>query len=641
MEPEGKRQKRMVPGHWTGYRAEYPCTKGIHELFEEHARVNPRSIALITDESQITYEELNARANQLAAHLRSAAVGPDVTVGICLERGPEMVVGMLSILKAGGAYVPLDPRYPADRLAFMVADTSVATILTDRASITSLPQASASNALMLDQGCRSIARLPAVECVSGAGPRNLAYVMYTSGSTGRPKGVMVEHRSVVRLVRNNKFADFASSQRFAQLSPMSFDASVFEIWGPLLNGASLVIMPAGVPALDVIVGVIKRHRVTTAFFTPALFNILVDYHASELQTLRQVVIGGDVVSPRHIRAAMEQMPECKFINGYGPTESTVFAVCHTINGADTKQQIPIGRPIANTEVFILDDDLQPVGMNEPGELYIGGDGLARGYLRRPELTAEKFIVAPWSGERLYRTGDLGRWRDDGVVEFMGRIDGQVKVSGYRIEPGEIECTLREHSVVRDALVVCEQHGPADKRLIAYVTGDRMLIGKELELRRFLAGRLPQYMVPEAIVVLEQFPLTPNGKVDRAALPGVPAAAAPASNGAAAGCQDKGGVEKIIAGVWSSVLRRSQVAVDQNFFEAGGDSLKLIEVHAAVRRTVAPNLSIPDLFEHPTIASLARFINNQIQNNYAKPELEGRARKRQEMLRRLHVSRETL
>jgi amino acid adenylation domain-containing protein len=630
-------QKMQVPARWNGFTSDYPRDRCIHELFEEIAHTKPFELALIFADIRLTYGELNARANQIAHYLRSLGVGPDVLVGICFERGIEMIVAMLAILKAGGAYVPLDPRYPPDRLAFLIADTALGTILSDHVSGTKLPARSAISSpriLIVDAEGPAWAHLPESNPETAAGPRNLAYIIYTSGSTGRPKGVMIEHRAVIRLLRDTDFVNFDRAHRFLQLAPISFDASIFEIWGALLNGVSLAIMPAGVPSLAAIVETINRHRVTTAFFTPALFNMLVDSHVNRLGSLKQIVIGGDVVSPGHFLRAIDHLPKCALINGYGPTESTVFAICYLASRESaTRERIPIGFPIANTQAFILDGNLKPVSIDAVGELYLGGDGLARGYLNCPELTSEKFIAIAGIGERLYRTGDLARFRSDGAIEFLGRVDAQLKISGYRVEPGEIVFALRQYPEVRDAAVVCQDAADpgvgAERRLIAYVVGPRTL--DPLELRDFLTLRLPYYMIPASFRVLEALPLTLNGKLDVARLPGPDNSGAMVEN--LASKQAGTNFEENIAALWGKALQRNEVGRDENFFDAGGDSLRLIALHSALSRTLSISLTIDDLFEHPTIASLARWLRGEQVVNPARESLRDRVRKQHESLRR--------
>ncbi len=632
-----EQEKTQVPARWNGFTNVYPRNRCIQELFEEIAHRNPLELALIFGDVRLTYGELNVRANQIAHYLQSLGVGPEVLVGICFERGIEMIVAMLAILKAGGAYVPFDPRYPADRLDFLIADTGLRTILSDRVSRTKVPFESAISSpriLVLDAEDPAWAQLAQSNPDTAAGPLNLAYIMYTSGSTGRPKGVMIEHRAVIRLVRNTNFVNFDREYRFLQLAPISFDASIFEIWGALLNGASLAIMPAGVPSLAALFATISLHRVSTAFFTPALFNMLVDADVNQLSSLKQIVVGGDVVSPRHFLRAIDHLPKCSLINGYGPTESTVFAVCYAASRESAmREQIPIGYPIANTQAFILDRELKPVQVEATGELYLGGDGLARGYLNQPELTAENFIAIPGIGARLYRTGDLARFRGDGAIEFLGRVDAQLKISGYRVEPGEIVSVLRQHPEVRDAVVVVQAAADAgvgsDRRLIAYVVGPTTL--EPLALRDFLAARLPYYMIPGSFHVLEVLPLTLNGKLDVAGLPSSDQAGGRA--GDIASKQIGANFEDTLTAIWAKALRRTKVGREENFFDAGGDSLRLIAMHAELARMLAITLTIDDLFEHPTIASLAKWIEGERLVNPARESLSERVRKQHDSLRR--------
>ncbi len=633
---------QSVPAQWNECSSDYPRDKSIHVLFEEHAAAAPNAPALIShDNAVVTYGELNERANRLAHRLRASGVGPDSLVGIYFERGANMVAAMLAILKAGGAYVPFDPRYPAERLSLMIADTGVTTILSDRDSAAKFRHDRA-GLFLIDSDSGALADERVDNLPDAATSRNLAYVIYTSGSTGRPKGVMVEHRSVVRVVRNTNYVAFDASDRILQLAPLSFDASVFEIWGAILNGASLVIMPPGVPSIDSIREVVSRNRVTAAFFTPALFNMIVDSGFAGLESLSQVVVGGDTLSARHMRRALiEGPPKCAFINGYGPTETTVFAACFRITSEAAQQaRIPIGYPIANTSIYILNSRLEPTQIGEIGEVHIGGDGLARGYLNSPELTAEKFVRARWnSAQRLYRTGDLGFFRPDGAIEFVGRADTQIKVSGYRIEPGEIEFALREHPQVRDAIALCDQSEQENKRLVAYCAGDSTLSASEL--RGFLAARLPFYMIPEALIILDSMPLTPNGKIDRAALPRPHHAGALGDHirRSTASPQTRAhDAEEAVAAIWRKVLGRDEIGSDENFFDAGGDSLKLIAVHSELRRNLNATISMPDLFEHPTIGAIARRLGRTDAPVGDRGDLDDRARKRNEMLKRQRAAR---
>ncbi|HEX8852508.1 MAG TPA: amino acid adenylation domain-containing protein, partial [Pyrinomonadaceae bacterium] len=424
---------------WNETATEYPRESCIHELFEQQAAETPDAVALVFEEEQLTYAELNRRANQLAAYLSGLGVGAEVRVGIMLDRSPEMVTGLLGILKAGGAYVPLDPAYPRERLAFMIDDSVLSILLTQERH---LDAAFAPLVVCLDTDWPLIDAQPADNPPRALDAGQLAYVMYTSGSTGVPKGVCVPHRAVARLVKQTNYTDFSTADVFLQLAPLGFDASTVEIWGALLNGTRLVLLPQEhSAALEEIGATVRRHGVTKLWLTAGLFHLMVDYRLDDLRGLQQILAGGDVLSPAHVERVVRELDGCRMTNCYGPTENTTFTTFHDVVRDGRGGSVPIGRPISNTRVYILDERLEPVGVEVVGELYTGGEGLARGYLKRAELTAERFIPDPFgveAGGRLYRTGDLARYRADGTIEFVGRIDQQVKVRGYRIEPGEIE-----------------------------------------------------------------------------------------------------------------------------------------------------------------------------------------------------------
>src|SRR5439155_647421 len=459
-------------------------------------------------------------------------VGPDVLVGICMERSLEMVVALVGILKAGGAYVSLDPTYPKERLAFMLEDTRTPVLLTQerlRAAMNELvgaPQSGTTWRIPLvvcpDGDWESVARQSTTAPSPGVRPDNLAYVSYTSGSTGRPKGVCVTHRGVVRLVKGTDFARFDAGDVFLQFAPVAFDASTLEIWGPLLNGGRLVVFPPGAPSLTELGEVIQKHKITTLWLTAGLFHQIVEEQLDCLNDVRQLLAGGDVLSVPHVARALAKLGRTHLINGYGPTENTTFTCCHRISPPQPgDRSIPIGRPVAHTQVYILDRHLQPVPIGVPGELYAGGDGLARNYLNRPELTAEKFVPHPFTDEPgacLYRTGDRARWLPDGSIEFLGRMDRQVKIRGFRIELEAVEAVLSQHPGVKEALAVAQGDPPGEKRLVAYLIAAQQPAPSPAELRHYLRQKLPDYMVPSAFVVLGAFPLNANGKVDRNALP---------------------------------------------------------------------------------------------------------------------------
>jgi len=515
---EAERQQLLV--EWNQTSSAYPQLS-IKELFEQQAARTPEAVAVTFEDEQLSYHELNERANQLAHYLREQGVGLELLVGISLERSVELVVALLGVLKAGGAYLPLDAGYPPERLALMLGEAEVTVLLTQQSLLGRLPKPLPERVICLQRGGAQFAQQSRTNPVIEVEPENLAYVIYTSGSTGGPKGVAIAHRSVVRLVKETNYVRFSEKEVFLQLAPVSFDAATFEVWGPLLNGGRLVLFPATEPTLPELGAILQRHQVTTLWLTSGLFQLMVDERVGDLQTVQQLIAGGDVLSAAHVRKAAEQLPQCQLINGYGPTENTTFSCCYAIGEASTiGSSVPIGQPIANSQAYVLDSELQPVPVGVAGELYLGGAGLARGYLGQPQLTAAKFIPNPHgaeAGARLYRTGDLARYRADGTLEFLGRRDQQVKIRGYRIEPAEIEAVLCEQEQVREAVVVVREQLDGDKRLLAYVSASEDVELQVAELRAYLQERLPQYMMPATIQVLERLPLTANGKVDRGAL----------------------------------------------------------------------------------------------------------------------------
>jgi amino acid adenylation domain-containing protein len=602
---------------WNATTRDYPRDRTVVELFEAQTERTPDAAAVHFGEQRLTYAELNARANQLAAELRRRGVRPDVLVAVALERSAAMVIGVLGVLKAGGAYVPLDPGYPPARLAWMLADTRSAVVLSETRLRERLP--SEADVIWLDADAARLAALPDTNVPCGATADHLAYVIYTSGSTGLPKGVMVEHRGITRLVLNTNYINIGPTDRIGQVSNFSFDAITFEIWGALLNGACLVGITREVALAPAdFVRELREQGVTLMFMTAALFNHVAAHVNGAFSSLRAVLFGGEAGDPKSVRLVLDATPATEFINGYGPTESTTFAVCHHVTSlpADSRT-VPIGRPISNTVVYVLDSHEQPVPVGVPGELYIGGDGLARGYFNDPELTARKFVPHPLaghSGKRLYRTGDRVRYRPDGVLEFMGRLDHQVKIRGFRVEPGEIEAVLADHPQVCEAAVVLREHAPDDKRLVAYVVLSKPTPDWAMQLRAHAHQRLPEYMIPAAYVQLDAMPLTPNGKVDRMALPvhdGANASTgAPVESPATA-------MERMIAAIWQDALGVENVSVHDNFFDLGGHSLLVAKVHSRLTETLARDIAMVDLFRYPTIRSLSRHLS-------AEPEPEIRA-----------------
>lgn len=590
---------------WNETATAYPRDKTVAQLFEEIVAARPGAIALELRDERVTYADLNERANRVAGRLRDEGIGAEKLVGCFLERSIEMIVAFLAVLKAGGTFVPLDPNDPAERIETLL-DQAALDVILSRSQFAREFQGR-SKTLYIDdiEANGSAADARNLEPVSG--PTNLAYVMYTSGSTGKPKGVMVENRSIVRLVRNTNYCDFGSNETFLQFAPASFDASTFEIWGPLLNGGKLVMMPAGTASLADLGREIRERGVTTLWLTSGLFNLMVEQRIEDLRGVRQLLAGGDVLSPRHVRMVLDKFPDCRLINGYGPTENTTFTCCYSIErGSRVDESIPIGRPIANTQVYILDEDMNPVPPGETGELYAGGDGVARGYLNDSAATAQKFLPNPFGAratDRLYRTGDFGRWRDDGAIEFMGRIDNQVKISGHRVEPEEVETVLRMNPGVSQVCIAPNANEDGTKRLIAYYVPSSENGPSGSELRQYLTGKLPQYMIPALFVPLESLPLSATGKVDRSALP------APSANGGGLSCQaaDATQLEKSLVELWRRVLRIETVGLDDNFFDLGGDSLTIVALHSNLQKTLAVEIPVTDLFQFTTIRTLARHL----------------------------------
>jgi amino acid adenylation domain-containing protein len=518
----------------------------------------------------------------------------------------------LGILKAGAAYLPIDPDYPAERVAFMLDDAQPGCLLTASEMAPRLPESS--RHLILDDP--EIAQALTESLVINPGnrdrikalhPCNPAYVIYTSGSAGSPKGVIVTHRGVVRLICNPDYVQLDDRQVILQLAPTSFDASTFEIWGSLLNGGKLVLFDGVVPALEDLGHILQKHEVTTLWLTAGLFHAMVNSRLDDLVGIQQLIAGGDVLSPLEVQRVLERLPECRLTNGYGPTEATTFSCCHKLHRIDCSvESVPIGQPISNTRVYVLDRSLRPVPVGVAGELYIAGAGLARGYLKRSTLTAERFVADPYGepGTRIYRTGDMARWRVDGNLEFLGRSDQQVKIRGFRIEPGEIEAALRELPEVAQAVVVAREDRAGEKLLVGYVVAD---VGRQLDgaaLRQQLARRLPDYMVPAAIVELDAMPLTPNGKLDRKALP-------------EPGWRNRSyrlaqtPHEEILCSLFAEVLGLEQVGIDDNFFELGGHSLLATRLVSRVRATLGVDISIRTLFESPTVERLADIIEERL------------------------------
>ncbi|HKP82175.1 MAG TPA: amino acid adenylation domain-containing protein [Pyrinomonadaceae bacterium] len=593
-------ERNQLLFEWNDTARSFP-DKNIPDLFETWAARAPDKVALAFGDERVTYEELNRRANQLAHYLQTYGAGAETRIGIYIERSVEMIVAVLGVLKAGATYVPLDPSYPPQRLLFMLDDSEVQLVLSVAVSEEKLP-AHHAPVILLDSDWPLIASHSDENPERNITPEHLAYISYTSGSTGTPKGVAVPHRGVVRLISGD-YAQFGPDEVFLQFAPLAFDASTFEIWGSLLNGAQLVLMPAGMSSLGDLGRALSQNRVTTLWLTAGLFHQMVNEQLEALTALKQLLAGGDVLSPSPVRKFIDAAPSCRLINGYGPTENTTFTCCYVIdecNGA-----VPIGRPIAGTQVFILDENLQLAPPGFTGELYAGGAGLARGYHGRASLTAERFIPHPFStepGARLYRTGDLARHRADGNIEFIGRADEQVKVRGYRIELGEVETAIARVPGVQQVVVVVRDYGDGDKRLLAYVAGE-VAVDK---LRKNLDSTLPDYMVPSAFVVLDELPLTPNGKVDRRALPAPDEVHASPDS-----ATPRTPVEELLAGIWADVLKVESVGVNDNFFELGGHSLLVTQLVSRAQAQFGAELPLKLFFESATLGAQAAAVEGAL------------------------------
>jgi amino acid adenylation domain-containing protein len=605
-------ERHRVLVEWNATEANIPQDKCVHELIEAQAARTPEAVAAVCEGERLTYAELNAKANRLAHHLRSLGVRPDDRVAICAERSLEMVVGLLAILKAGGAYVPLDPGYPAERLAFMLKDSAPIAVLTHGAARAELEEGLAGLAyrppvLAVEDDAAWIQK-PAADpdpAEVGLTSRSLAYVIYTSGSTGQPKGAMNEHRGVVnRLVWGQGAYALAADDRVLQKTPYSFDVSAWEFFWPLLAGARLVLAcPGGHRNPAYLLDIIKDEAITTLHFVPSMMRAFLEVaETSNCASLRRVFTSGEALSAGLVRLLHQRLPGVELHNLYGPTETAIEVTAWTSSAGDLTANVPIGRPIANTRIYILDDDREPVPIGASGEIHIGGVQVCRGYLNRPELTAERFIASPFvEGERLYRTGDLGRHRPDGTIEYLGRDDFQVKIRGFRIELGEIEARLAEHPGVREAVVAAREDAPGDKRLVAYYVARPDAAAPEAEaLRAHLAASLPEYMVPAAYVRLEALPLNANGKLDRNALPAPRNEAYPARDYE----PPQGETEERLARIWAGLLQVERVGRRDNFFELGGHSLLGVGMLSRLRQVLGADVPLADLFARPVLADFA-------------------------------------
>ncbi|HHK7964964.1 TPA: amino acid adenylation domain-containing protein [Serratia marcescens] len=595
-------ERELLLYGWNRTAEVYPAQSSAHVLFEQWAQRTPDAVAVVNDRDSLSYAQLNAHANQLAHQLIAQGVRPGDRVATSLERSVSLVIAQLAILKAGAAYVPLDPHLPVARQAWIIGDSGASLILCDRDLDREIAGEIA--CLRIDRLRQNPTHDPAVPR-AGDAP---AYIMYTSGSTGTPKGVMVTHQGILRLAINNRFASFERGDRFAFAANPAFDASTLEMWGALLNGASLaIIAPEVLTEAEALAAALVRQGINVLFLTTSLFNQYVHSIAATLAQLKYLLSGGEAADPHAFARMLKEAGPVRLINGYGPTECTVFATTATIERVDPWQRLPIGRPIGNTRIYLLDAHGQPVPLGATGEIYIAGPGVALGYLNRAELTAERFLADPFNpGERMYRTGDLARYLPDGNIDYLGRNDRQVKIRGFRIECGEIEARVAGHPAVREAVV--DVLGEADtKRLVAWVVpeadADRQTLA--VTLRQYLAGMLPEFMLPAAWVALDMLPLTPNGKLDRRALP-EPQEDAYVREVYA---EPEGELETLLAGIWRELLGLERVGRHDNFFELGGHSLLAVKLMAQLRR-VGLSAGVQTLFTAPTLSTLAQTLVTQ-------------------------------
>ncbi|UCH96983.1 MAG: amino acid adenylation domain-containing protein, partial [Candidatus Aminicenantes bacterium] len=639
----GEEEKRQVLYDFNDTTAKYPSDKVIHELFEEQAGKNPDRTAVIgpvqsaeespepwTRDHTVTYRELNEKSNQLAYGLRSKGAASDTIVGIMAEPSLEMIIGILGILKSGGAYLPVDLEYPHDRIRYMLLDSGANVLVTtgklaqEDKKFGSLEVKKEIEVILIDSFEFSNFSSSHLPNFSTSRPSSLAYVIYTSGTTGKSKGTLTTHTNVIRVVKNTNYIDLTAQDRVLQLSNYAFDGSVFDIYGALLNGAVLVMIDKeSILSVDKLSQTIAREMITVFFVTTALFNALTDLDIRCLSRIRKVLFGGERISMEHSKKALDHLSKDKITHVYGPTETTVYATYYPINRIDeTRETIPIGSPISNTTTYIVNKygQLVPIGVH--GELLIGGDGNARGYLNKPELTSEKFIRDPFTpGQRLYRSGDIVRWLGDGSIEFIGRADHQVKIRGFRVETGEIEHQLLQHNKINEAVVLArEDKDNTDRVLCAYVVSDEKM--DTSELRNFLSDKLPGYMIPAYFVWLDKFPLTPNGKIDRKALP------VPEYEAGARYMAPRNDIEEKLAAIWTEILGRdalhasqlrTSLGIDDNFFLLGGHSLKAAILAAKIHQALNVKLPLAEIFTMPTIRQLSDYIEGKEKEFYVSIE----------------------
>jgi amino acid adenylation domain-containing protein len=628
-------ERRQILEEWNPPDSGQETGQCLHELVEAQARREPARPALFFHDMSLSYGELNRRSDQLAHHLRSLGVGPGILVGLCVEPSIEMIVGLLGILKAGSAFLPLDPGYPPARLEFMVQQTRTTVLLLHAATLSVAHTLTADATPLQVVGCLDESERPSflpnaihfwntaetagftdTPCACVNEPRDMAYLMYTSGSTGQPKGVPITHKNLVPFFQwHQEYFSFSPEDRVIQYHSLSFDFSVWEIFEALVAGASLYLVPTAVSRdVGALADYLLREHITVLNMTPSQFSALADYvqlfQPTAPGSLRLVVLGGEALPPALARKAIQILPPtCRVFNEYGPTETTISCAICPITTAILEDHaalpsVPIGRPSAYMQLFLLDASLQPVPVGVPGEIYIGGPGTSRGYFQRAELTAERFVTHPFSqnaGSRLYRSGDLAYYLPDGTIVFLGRVDEQVKIRGFRIEPGEVEAVLAEHPLLQEAAVTVLRDAPGGPRLAAYVVPRHTASIDAGRVKTYLKERVPEYMIPSTVMVLQALPLTPNGKIDRQALPTPDSTATGSSTRYV---PPRNATEETLAGIWSSILKITRVGIDDDFFDLGGHSLLATQVISRIREELQVELPLRTIFEMPTIAEQA-------------------------------------
>ena len=604
-------EKDELLGKWASAPTAYPSHLNVPALFADIAARHPDRTALIHGDETFTYRQLAAAATAIARRLSDAGLRQGDLAAIAGPPSPGLIAGILGILMAGGVYVPLNPDDPAERTKLLLEECGARFCIADEEAVAGFDGIRIPFPGM--DGDSGSAPLPVIDADASLA----AYVMFTSGSTGKPKGVLVPHRAIARLVKNPNFLPIAADDVFLLSAPAAFDASTLEIWGPLLNGAKLVIPDKG-KTLDRIAAAVREHGVTTLWLTAGLFNLMIEEHASDLTGLRHLLAGGDVLSVPHVRKALAALPATHLINGYGPTENTTFTTCHRISPRDTERtSIPIGTPVSNSTAYLLDPQGRPVPIGVPGELHTGGDGLALGYHRDADLTAEKFIIHPQLG-RLYRTGDLCRWLADGTIEFLGRRDHQVKVRGFRIEPGEIEAVLASHPDIRQSKVAVRGDDAENKRILAWAVPVEGRSPSSDEIASYLSRRLPAFMCPDGIGIIEKFPVTKNGKVDTAALPDLFTTAE---------AKDKalpvGETETKLATIWAELLGIEGIGRDEEFFSLGGHSLMALRMFSRISREFDRSLPLSALISHPTVRELSQLLKTDSIPPMSSPDTLGK------------------